>query len=153
MIAVAVFSGLFNTVLAKRLPIVETIVLVIHFGGFFGYFIALWVCSSGKRASPSQVFTSFENSGGWSNQGIATLIGTTGALFSLIGPDSAVHMAGTNLIAQNVPSLTSPPLTLLPRGSQRRLPNDPSSHDLGHGLQRYHGLHNGHHLRLLYPLR
>lgn len=42
-IAVAAFSVGFNTVLARKLPLIEAIVLVVHIFGFIGILVSLWV--------------------------------------------------------------------------------------------------------------
>lgn len=54
VIAVSTFSILFNTLLARKLPLVEGIVLVLHIFGFFAVFITMWVL--GPR-SPSKKFS------------------------------------------------------------------------------------------------
>lgn len=56
-IAVASFSVVFNTVFAKKLPLIEGIVLVIHISAFLGIVITLWVLS--PIADANQVFTQF----------------------------------------------------------------------------------------------
>ncbi|PTD12956.1 putative amino-acid permease [Fusarium culmorum] len=44
-IAVAAFTVVFNTLLARKLPLIESIVLVIHIFAFFGVLVPLWVLS------------------------------------------------------------------------------------------------------------
>src|SRR5262245_50112931 len=58
-IAVAAFGVIFNTWLAKKLPLIEGLVLVIHILGFFGIMVPLWVLS--PRSDAKTVFTSFNN--------------------------------------------------------------------------------------------
>lgn len=91
VIAVTAFCIIFNTFLAKRLPMVEGLVLIIHILGFFAVLIPLWVL--GPRASPAEVFTSFHNLGGWSTTGLAFFVGLLSPVYTLIGADSAVHMS------------------------------------------------------------
>jgi amino acid transporter len=91
VIAVTAFCILFNTVLAKRLPMVEGLVLMIHILGFFAVLIPLWVLA--PRASASDVFTTFLNLGGWSSTGLAFFVGLLSPVYTLIGADSAVHMS------------------------------------------------------------
>lgn len=43
MIAMGLFSVFFNTVLARKLPMIEALVLLIHIGAFFGILVTLWV--------------------------------------------------------------------------------------------------------------
>jgi len=49
-IAVASFSLFFNTLLARKLPLIEGIVLVLHIFGFFAILITMWVL--GPRTPP-----------------------------------------------------------------------------------------------------
>lgn len=91
IIAVAAVAILFNTFFAKKLPLIEGVILIIHVFGFFGILIPLWALS--PRQSAKAVFTEFANANGWPSQGVACLVGIIGPIYSLIGPDSAVHMA------------------------------------------------------------
>lgn len=91
VIAVAVVAILFNTFFASRLPLIEGMMLVIHILGFFAILIPLWVLA--PRQDPTTVFTEFTNAYGWPTQGVACLVGIIGPMYSLLGPDSAVHMA------------------------------------------------------------
>lgn len=43
MIAMGLFSVFFNTVLARKLPMIEGLVLMVHIGAFFGIIVTLWV--------------------------------------------------------------------------------------------------------------
>ena len=90
VIAVASVAILVNTFFAKKLPLIEGSILIIHVFGFFGILIPLWALS--PRQSAKVVFTEFTNAYGWSSQGVACLVGIIGPIYSLIGPDSAVHM-------------------------------------------------------------
>lgn len=56
-IAVALFSVLFNTVLARKLPLVEGFVLFIHIFAFIAVLVVLWVLS--PITDPKVVFTQF----------------------------------------------------------------------------------------------
>jgi hypothetical protein len=90
IIAVAAFSIFFNTFLAKKLPLVEAILLLIHIAGFFGILIPLWTLA--PRANAKDVFTTFNNGGGWNSEGTSALVGILTAVISLTGSDSAAHM-------------------------------------------------------------
>ncbi|KAJ6442481.1 putative monooxygenase [Purpureocillium lavendulum] len=72
IIAVSFFAIIFNTYLARRLPLVEGIILILHI---------------------STVFTNFNNGGDWDNKGLAVLVGMLSPVFAFIGPDSATHMS------------------------------------------------------------
>lgn len=91
IIAVSFFSIIFNTYLAKRLPLVEGIVLIFHVCGFFAILVPLWVLA--PRNTSSVVFTQFTDGGNWGSIGLSCLIGMLSPVFAFIGPDSATHMS------------------------------------------------------------
>lgn len=108
VIAITGFCIIFNTFLAKKLPMVEGLILIFHVLGFFAVLIPLWVL--GPRGDPKQVFTEFLNLGGWQTDGLAFMVGMFPPLhpstpfltwhpgllapvYTLIGADSAVHMS------------------------------------------------------------
>lgn len=82
---------IFNTFLVKKLPLVEGIVLIVHIFGFFAVLITLWVL--GPRGSAHDVFTQFNNFGGWSSDGLSALVGILAVMIPLLGADGAVHMS------------------------------------------------------------
>ena len=90
IIAVVTIAIVFNTFFARKLPLVEGLVLILHVFGFFAVLIPLWVFS--PRQPAKAVFTEFTNAYGWGSQGLACLVGITGPMYALLGPDSAVHM-------------------------------------------------------------
>jgi choline transport protein len=90
-IAVAAYGVIFNTWMAKKLPLVEGIILVIHILGFFAILVPLWVLS--PRLDAKTVFTSFNNGGGWNNQATSFMAGLTAGIGPLLGADASVHMA------------------------------------------------------------
>ena len=81
----------FNTFLVKKLPLVEGIVLIVHIFGFFGVIITLWVL--GPRGNAHDVFTTFNNYGGWSSDGLSAVVGILAVMIPLLGADGAVHMS------------------------------------------------------------
>ncbi|KAK0113953.1 hypothetical protein ONS96_014802 [Cadophora gregata f. sp. sojae] len=91
VIAITAFCIIFNTVLARKLPMVEGLVLIIHILGFFAVLIPLWVLA--PRNSPKLVFTEFLNLGGWNTKGLSFMVGLLAPIYTLIGADSAVHMS------------------------------------------------------------
>ncbi|KAF2198016.1 amino acid transporter [Delitschia confertaspora ATCC 74209] len=91
VIAIMTFCQLFNTFLARKLPLVEGIVLVLHICGFFAILIPLWVL--GERGNAKKVFTTFTDGGGWGSIGLSCLVDMLSPIFSFIGPDSATHMS------------------------------------------------------------
>ncbi|EED24126.1 GABA permease, putative [Talaromyces stipitatus ATCC 10500] len=91
VVAITAFSVFFNTFLAKRLPMVEALILILHIVGLFAIIIPLWVMA--PRASAKSVFTQFNNDGGWNSLGTSTLVGFSGTITAMIGYDCAVHMS------------------------------------------------------------
>jgi choline transport protein len=91
VMAIVAFCILFNSFLAKKLPFVESTVLIIHVLGFFGILIPLWILA--PRSSASSVFTGLTNFGGWPTNGLAFMVGLLTPVYTLLGADSAVHMA------------------------------------------------------------
>lgn len=82
-IAVLLVATFANTVGAKRLPMLEGILLFLHVFGFFAILIPLWVVA--PKAPAKEVFTSFSNFGGWPTQGTAVMVGMLTATASLAG--------------------------------------------------------------------
>ncbi|KAM0721384.1 hypothetical protein Q7P37_002308 [Cladosporium fusiforme] len=91
MVGVGIIATLMNTYGAKKLPILEGIVLVVQVVGFFCIIITLWVLA--PKAPASEVFGSFQNFGGWDSIGTACFVGSITATASFAGSDAAVHMA------------------------------------------------------------
>ena len=82
----------FNIFCARQLPLTEGIFMVVHVVGFFTFVIVLWVTS--EHAPAHQVFTQFEDYGGWGNKGLSTLVGITTPLWCFLGgPDASAHMS------------------------------------------------------------
>ena len=78
-----------NTVLARKLPMIEVILVLLHILGVF-IVVPLWALSPiAKGGSP---LTQFYNPGGWSSYGVATWVGMLSTSASLIGFDCNVHM-------------------------------------------------------------
>jgi len=88
-LAILLIAVVFNTLLARRLPLVEGICVFAHIIGIL-IFIPVWALS--PRREGGSPLTEFYNPGGWSCDGLATLIGTTGPIAALIGFDCSVHM-------------------------------------------------------------
>ncbi|KAM0799525.1 amino acid/polyamine transporter I [Usnea florida] len=92
VIAVVVFAIVFNTSMAKQLPMVEIVILVIHILGLFAIIIPL-LAMAPSRNSGQVALLDFYNGGGWSTRGLATMIGLLTPLGSMLGFDCAVHMS------------------------------------------------------------
>lgn len=89
-IAIALFAVIFNTFLAKKLPLVEAFVLILHVAGLFIIIIPLWALA--PIGDAKTVFTKFTNSGEWNSDGTATMVGLVTAITAMIGYDCTVHM-------------------------------------------------------------
>lgn len=100
----------FNTSAIGKLPVLEGLVRIprdiflvlielteclqavcLHIFGFFAFVVVLWVM--GPRADASVTFTQFNDSYGWGNLGLATLIGIVSPTSTFLGSDSAVHLS------------------------------------------------------------
>lgn len=88
--AIIAFCAVFNTAVAKKLPVLEILVLVVHIVGLFAIVIPLWVLS--PRASPTEALLTFANGGGWPTTGLSAMIGLITPMISLLGFDCSVHM-------------------------------------------------------------
>jgi amino acid transporter len=90
MLAFLVITIFFNTWGARTLPMMETISLFGHIGGFAITIIPLWIMAPKNTASA--VFTEVVNNGGWNNVGTACLVAQTTVMYCNLGSDSAVHI-------------------------------------------------------------
>ncbi|KAF2639093.1 amino acid transporter [Massarina eburnea CBS 473.64] len=90
-IAIAAYGVFFNTWLAKKLPLIEGIVLILHVLGFFAILVPLWVLS--PRIDAKTAFTVFNNGGGWNNMAASFVAGIASGIGPLLGADAAVHMS------------------------------------------------------------
>lgn len=82
---------LFNVFLAKRLPGIEAAVFTLYVLAFVAFFIIL--LAMGPRSGVKPMFTQFEDNAGWGSIGSACFVGISGPVITLIGSDSAVHLA------------------------------------------------------------
>lgn len=90
-IAVVCFATLFNTFFAAKLPMIEAVVLFMHFCGLFAIIIPLWVTA--PRSPAKETLLVFQNNGGWSSKGLSAMIGLTTPLSVIVGYDCSVHMS------------------------------------------------------------
>jgi hypothetical protein len=85
IVSIAIF---FNTVLVRRLPTIEVILVIFH---LLGVAIAIPLWALAPRSS-SSVLTEYYNPNGWSSNGVATMISILYPLISMLGFDCSVHM-------------------------------------------------------------
>ncbi|KAK3117346.1 hypothetical protein LTR53_001397 [Teratosphaeriaceae sp. CCFEE 6253] len=83
-------GGFFNVYLTRKFPILEGIMLTIHWAAWIAIVVTLWVTS--PRGKASEVLFTFTNGGGWPSGGVATLAGVLSAWSVFVGYDSSVHM-------------------------------------------------------------
>ena len=86
-----VFAIVFNTSMAKQLPMVEIVILIVHVVGLFAIIIPLLVMAP-SRNNGRVALLDFYNGGNWSTVGLATMIGLLTPFGSMLGFDCAVHM-------------------------------------------------------------
>ena len=75
----------------KKFPLLEAIMLCIHWTAWLAIVVTLWVTSPHGKAS--EVLFTFTNGGGWPSAGAATLVGILTAWSVFVGYDSSVHMS------------------------------------------------------------
>lgn len=91
MLAFLVLTIFLNTWGARVLPMLETISLFGHIGGFIITLIPLWVLAPKNPAHA--VFAEVVNNGGWSNTGTSCLVAQVTVLYCNLGSDCAVHIS------------------------------------------------------------
>lgn len=91
MIGAGLVAIAFNVFAAKRLPLFEGIILICYIVGFIVVIIPLWILA--PRVPAMDVFTKFENYGGWSSIGGACVIAQSAAASNFFGFDSAAHIS------------------------------------------------------------
>ncbi|KMU86435.1 hypothetical protein CIHG_04224 [Coccidioides immitis H538.4] len=90
-IAICTLAVVFNTFCARKMPGIEGVVFALYILEFFAIFIILLVM--GDRSSAREVFTVFQDNAGWGSVGTACFVGASGPVITMIGADSAVHLA------------------------------------------------------------
>ena len=89
-ICITVCVAIFNIFLANHLPLIEGVILILHFAGWIAIVVPLWVL--GPRTSNAGVWNTFMDAG-WGNQGLACLVGFITSAGAFAGGDAAAHMA------------------------------------------------------------
>lgn len=89
---IALIAISFNTLLARKLPLAEGLLVMLHILGIV-IIIPLWVMAPlRKGGSPLVEF----NNPGWSSDGAAALIGILGVVQTMTGYDCSIHMCTLN---------------------------------------------------------
>ena len=103
MLAFLVLTIFLNTWGARILPLLETISLFGHLGGFLIALISIWVLA--PRNSAHAVFVEVVNNGGWSSTGTSCLVAQVTVLYCNLGTTEQM----------SAHSKIQPKLTSLPR--------------------------------------
>ena len=86
--AIIVVALFVNTYLARQLPRIEAIVLIIHVMGFFAILIPL--VHLAPHATAKEVFATLSDGGGWGSNGVSFFIGLSTSMFAFIGKSPAI---------------------------------------------------------------
>ncbi|KAH6988340.1 amino acid/polyamine transporter I [Ilyonectria destructans] len=89
--AVVVYSTVSNIWGLKILPTTSMVSGIIHVVGFIGVVVTLLVMSN--KNSAEFVFAETTNNSGWSNDGVAWLVGLQSAVYPFLGYDAACHLS------------------------------------------------------------
>ena len=82
-----------NTLGARALPKIESMILILHVLGFFAILIPL--AHLAPHSSASFVFTDFESLNGWSSNGTSWFIGLLSGVFPFLGASLSLSGAKT----------------------------------------------------------
>jgi len=104
-LALLLITILFNTFLARKLPLVECLFVILHILGIL-VFIPLWIMAPRREGGAPLV--EFYNGSGWPTVVLSTIVGIVAPASSLIGFDCSVHMA-----EETKDSSRTVPITLL----------------------------------------
>ncbi|KAF2004153.1 amino acid transporter-like protein [Amniculicola lignicola CBS 123094] len=99
-IAVLTFGLIVNTWLGRLLPRIESLTLLLYVMGFVAVLVTLVYLAPHKSAS--EVFTTFQNLGGWNSMGLSFFVGFITTMGSFLGIDGADHIAEECQDAQRV---------------------------------------------------
>ena len=91
VIGIASLSAAFNIFLARKLPLVDGCILVLHVMGFFAIVVSLWVLA--PRKSATEVFGEWRN-GGWPSGVLSVLVGAVSPYVSDWSPVARTWMNG-----------------------------------------------------------
>ncbi|KAK4940496.1 hypothetical protein LTR10_019370 [Elasticomyces elasticus] len=88
---ILLYAAVVNIWGSKILPHTNLVSGVLHLIGFVAIVVVLGVMSS--KHSAQYVFVDVANSSGWSNDGIAWLVGLLSSVYPFLGYDAAAHLA------------------------------------------------------------
>lgn len=90
-IAIALVAVMFNTVLVRKLPVFEFIILILHIAAYIAFEVVL--LAMGPQSTREEVFEQWENANGWPSLSTAVLVGIIAPVTTLTSADSICHLA------------------------------------------------------------
>ncbi|KAJ7065321.1 amino acid transporter [Mycena amicta] len=93
LIAILISHGIVCSAATKILARLNLFYVLVNVSTTIAAIIALLVASAGKKVSPTDAFTLFENSSGWASDGWAFMLAFTAPMWTLTGYDSAAHIS------------------------------------------------------------
>jgi choline transport protein len=93
-----------NIFCAKKVSLIEGIILILHLAGSYVVIVPLWVM--GNRGPSGAVFTAFEDNMTWGSVSLMAMVGLTGAAGVFVGVDAGAHMSEEARNASHVISRT-----------------------------------------------
>lgn len=75
-----------NILLSRFIPRVQTAFFKLHILAFFAVMVPIYI--NAPKARAAEVFTGFENTGGWSSMGFALLAGQLSSIYMMCGTDA-----------------------------------------------------------------
>lgn len=82
---------MFNTVLVRKLPVFEFIILILHIAAYIAFEVVL--LSMGPQSTRQEVFEQWENANRWPSLPTAVLVGIIAPVTTLTSADSICHLA------------------------------------------------------------
>ncbi|KAK4631191.1 hypothetical protein CLAFUW4_02390 [Fulvia fulva] len=91
MSTIALVAVMFNTVLVRKLPVFEFIILILHIAAYIAFEVVL--LSMGPQSTRQEVFEQWENANRWPSLPTAVLVGIIAPVTTLTSADSICHLA------------------------------------------------------------
>lgn len=97
--AISLIALAANVYGARLLPHWQNIVFVVHIAAYFAVLAPVWV--NAPQVESTQVWSDFENSGGWSSMSLAILIGQMPGITAQVGIDTVCDKNSSRLLVQS----------------------------------------------------
>ncbi|TGO51541.1 hypothetical protein BCON_0159g00180 [Botryotinia convoluta] len=79
-------------IICSHLPMIESVMLVLHVFGMLAITIPLWILTP-NLSHASDALLTFTNEGGWPSKGLSAMIGLTVPFGASVGFDCSIHMS------------------------------------------------------------